>query len=115
MLVANKTDLADRRQVSVEEGEDLARAEGIMFIETSAKAGYNVKALFRRLATALPGMDSAPAPTNDRACRCCRRGARPSVTRTLAHPDLPVVELTLNSASEAAAKSRQDAAAGCGC
>lgn len=29
-----------------------------MFIETSAKAGYNVKQLFRRVAAALPGMDS---------------------------------------------------------
>ena len=32
-----------------------------MFIETSAKAGYNVKQLFRRVAAALPGMeDSVP-------------------------------------------------------
>lgn len=28
-----------------------------MFIETSAKAGHNVKALFRKIAQALPGMD----------------------------------------------------------
>lgn len=28
-----------------------------MFAETSAKAGYNVKQLFRRIASALPGMD----------------------------------------------------------
>ena len=30
-----------------------------MFIETSAKAGHNVKQLFRRIASALPGMDDA--------------------------------------------------------
>eukprot|EP00918_Siedleckia_nematoides_P008215 GHVU01017801.1.p1 GENE.GHVU01017801.1~~GHVU01017801.1.p1 ORF type:complete len:171 (+),score=32.31 GHVU01017801.1:489-1001(+) len=59
VLVANKTDLADRRQVSVEEGEQKARENNIMFIETSAKAGFNIKALFRRLAGALPGLDSA--------------------------------------------------------
>uniref|UniRef100_A0A7S2UZT5 Uncharacterized protein n=1 Tax=Fibrocapsa japonica TaxID=94617 RepID=A0A7S2UZT5_9STRA len=58
MLVGNKTDLSDRRQVSVEEGEERAKSEQIMFIETSAKAGYNVKALFNKLATALPGMDA---------------------------------------------------------
>lgn len=29
-----------------------------MFIETSAKAGHNVKTLFRRIAQALPGMDT---------------------------------------------------------
>lgn len=59
MLVGNKTDLSDRRQVTVEEGEALAKRENVMFIETSAKAGYNVKALFRKLATALPGMESS--------------------------------------------------------
>lgn len=62
ILVGNKTDLSEKRQVSVEEGEDRASKEGIMFIETSAKAGFNIKALFRKLATALPGMEtSTPA------------------------------------------------------
>ena len=32
-----------------------------MFIETSAKAGFNIKALFRKLAASLPGMESAPS------------------------------------------------------
>uniref|UniRef100_A0A8B9PCK6 RAB6A, member RAS oncogene family n=1 Tax=Apteryx owenii TaxID=8824 RepID=A0A8B9PCK6_APTOW len=43
MLVGNKTDLADKRQVSIEEGERKAKELNVMFIETSAKAGYNVK------------------------------------------------------------------------
>ena len=43
MLVGNKTDLQDKRQVSMEEGERKAQELGVMFIETSAKAGYNVK------------------------------------------------------------------------
>jgi ribosome biogenesis protein Tsr3 len=46
-------------QVSVEEGEDRSSKEGCMFIESSAKAGFNIKALFRKLATALPGMEAA--------------------------------------------------------
>jgi len=49
VLVGNKTDMADRRAVSVEEGEDKARADGIMFMETSAKAGYNIKQLVESL------------------------------------------------------------------
>ncbi|KAJ3589795.1 hypothetical protein NHX12_010636 [Muraenolepis orangiensis] len=57
MLVGNKTDLAEKRQVSIEEGERKAKELNVMFIETSAKAGYNVKQLFRRVAAALPGMD----------------------------------------------------------
>lgn len=104
MLVGNKTDLSDKRQVSpgisneiwlcwflrapgmavsilnidlretqifnwksqgeiniflvwsfAEEGERKAKELNVMFIETSAKAGYNVKQLFRRVAAALPG------------------------------------------------------------
>lgn len=43
MLVGNKTDLSDKRQVSSEEGERKAKELNVMFIETSAKAGYNVK------------------------------------------------------------------------
>lgn len=58
MLVGNKTDLSDKRQISTEEGERKAKELNVMFIETSAKAGYNVKQLFRRVAAALPGMDS---------------------------------------------------------
>lgn len=44
--------------MSVEEGEDKATKESILFIESSAKAGFNIKSLFRKLATALPGMDT---------------------------------------------------------
>ena len=36
-----------------------------MFIETSAKAGYNVKQLFRRVAAALPGMESTEPKKDD--------------------------------------------------
>lgn len=49
MLVGNKTDLQDKRQVSMEEGERKAGELGVMFIETSAKAGYNVKQVSTRV------------------------------------------------------------------
>ncbi|XP_033109178.1 ras-related protein Rab-6A isoform X3 [Anneissia japonica] len=58
MLVGNKTDLADKRQVSIDEGEKKAKDLNVLFIETSAKSGYNVKQLFRRVAAALPGMET---------------------------------------------------------
>lgn len=61
ILVGNKTDLSEKRQVSIEEGEDKSTKESVMFIETSAKAGFNIKALFRKLAASLPGMESAQA------------------------------------------------------
>ncbi|KAG3276295.1 RAB6A, partial [Ictidomys tridecemlineatus] len=56
MLVGNKTDLADKRQVSIEEGERKAKELNFNFIETRAKAGYNKQ-------QALPGMES----TQDRS------------------------------------------------
>ncbi|KAF5952716.1 hypothetical protein HYC85_010660 [Camellia sinensis] len=43
VVVGNKTDLVDKRQVSIEEGEAKARDLNVMFIETSAKAGFNIK------------------------------------------------------------------------
>ncbi|KAJ3089296.1 hypothetical protein HK100_007806, partial [Physocladia obscura] len=59
VLVGNKTDLSDKRQVSTEEGEQKAKDAVVLFIETSAKAGFNVKALFRKIAQALPGGNEA--------------------------------------------------------
>lgn len=62
--------LSVHTKVSVEEGEDRSSKEGCMFIESSAKAGFNIKALFRKLATALPGMEtSAPAQQPAQNCK----------------------------------------------
>ena len=43
MLVGNKTDLTDKRRVSMEQGERRAKELGVLFIESSAKTGHNVK------------------------------------------------------------------------
>ena len=43
MLVANKCDLEDKREVSTQEGNDLARAFGASFKEASAKTRVNVE------------------------------------------------------------------------
>ncbi|MBA0562639.1 hypothetical protein Golob_007667, partial [Gossypium lobatum] len=65
VLVGNKTDLVDKRQVSIEEGDSKARELGVMFIETSAKAGFNIKPLFRKIAAALPGMERLSSTKQD--------------------------------------------------
>jgi Ras-related protein Rab-6A len=36
-----------------------------MFMETSAKAGHNVKSLFKKIAMSLPGMEGAGAATTE--------------------------------------------------
>jgi hypothetical protein len=59
VLVGNKTDLNDKREVTTQQGEEEAKKNNLMFIETSAKVGHNVKNLFRRIAQALPGMEGA--------------------------------------------------------
>ncbi|KAF8391888.1 hypothetical protein HHK36_022228 [Tetracentron sinense] len=46
MLVGNKCDLANIRDVSVEEGKSLAEAEGLFFMETSALDSTNVETAF---------------------------------------------------------------------
>lgn len=91
MLVGNKTDLQDKRQVPTDEGEKKAKELNVMFIETSAKSGFNVKQvsrhrvscfihmtnqlflfvcsrfkqLFRRVAAALPGMEQTERSKED--------------------------------------------------
>ena len=46
VLVGNKSDLNDKRQVNTEEGQELADKYGLQFYETSAKTGDNVEAIF---------------------------------------------------------------------
>lgn len=53
-LVGNKTDLQEHREVSVEEAQEKANEFNAMFLEVSAKVGSNIKALFRKVAHALP-------------------------------------------------------------
>ncbi|BEJ04272.1 hypothetical protein CcaverHIS641_0200890 [Cutaneotrichosporon cavernicola] len=68
VLVGNKTDLNDKRQVTQDELEKRAKELNIMSIETSAKAGHNVKTLFKKIAMALPGgsTEAAAAAENQK-------------------------------------------------
>jgi len=65
-----------------------------MFIETSAKEGFNIKLLFRRLATALPALESSGGD-----------GAA-------AEPAAQTVSLTQAAPQQPAAEA---ASSGCGC
>ena len=49
MLVGNKCDKQYEREVSREEGAQLARTFGCEFLETSAKTAHNVERLFTNL------------------------------------------------------------------
>ncbi|KAH6558059.1 hypothetical protein KP509_1Z080100 [Ceratopteris richardii] len=46
MLIGNKCDLSHRRAVTFEEGQQFAKDNGLIFMETSAKTAQNVEEAF---------------------------------------------------------------------
>lgn len=50
MLLANKTDMRDKRVIPPEQGQNLAKELGIRYMETSAKLGLSVEEAFFTLA-----------------------------------------------------------------
>ncbi len=50
ILVGNKIDLKDEREVELQEGSNLAEKLGLTYIETSAKTGENINDAFKMLA-----------------------------------------------------------------
>lgn len=104
VLVGNKTDLNDKRcvtpisgrecnadrgrQVTPEDLDKRAKELGILSIETSAKAGHNVKTLFKKIAMALPGgiADAATRTENQSESE----KPRGSLSATNAEPEIDV-------------------------
>lgn len=52
MLLGTKLDLIDDRQVSQEEGQAWAEAQGLQFMETSARSNINIEDCFQQVARA---------------------------------------------------------------
>lgn len=58
-LAGNKSDLADKRVVEVEEAQAYADENGLLFMETSAKTASNVNEIFMAIARKLPKTDAS--------------------------------------------------------
>lgn len=54
MLIGNKCDLAHRRAVSTEEGEQFAKEHGLIFMEASAKTAQNVEEVTKNILNYMP-------------------------------------------------------------
>ena len=46
MIIGNKCDMEDKRVVSTDRGQDIAKANGIPFVETSARTNVNITRAF---------------------------------------------------------------------
>lgn len=53
ILIGNKDDMNDVRTVNTKEGQDLAAALGVPFLETSAKSSHNVDDMFMMMGKAI--------------------------------------------------------------
>jgi len=54
IIVGNKCDLDDKRQISKETAEAFAKQEGCLYLETSARDDTNVELVFQEIARLLP-------------------------------------------------------------
>ena len=66
VLVGNKQDLSNERQVKYEEAKNLTDSWGMDYIETSAKTDFNCKEAFEKLATLIASSKNGP----DKCCSC---------------------------------------------
>ncbi|XP_059559640.1 ras-related protein Rab-17 isoform X2 [Myotis daubentonii] len=53
MLVGNKTDLSEEREVTFEEGKEFAESQSLLFMETSARLNHQVTEAFSAIAREL--------------------------------------------------------------
>ena len=67
ILVGNKQDLADNREIPYDDAKQLADSWGIDYIETSAKTDFNCKEAFEKLAFQISKLKNASPPS------CCEK------------------------------------------
>lgn len=71
LLVGNKSDLDDRRQVSADEAKARAEQWGVCYVETSAKTRANVDKVRSRTRCPRRGVDPTEAGTSSPVAHRC--------------------------------------------
>ena len=79
MILGNKCDMEEKRVISKERGESIARENGVRFLETSAKTNVNIERAFMELSENIlektPGISEPRPPlppvVNNRASSGC--------------------------------------------
>ena len=72
MLIGNKSDLEDKRVISLERGQEVAKHHGIPFVETSAKANVNIKRAFDDITMRI--LEKMPEKPSDTSANYSPRG-----------------------------------------
>ena len=85
VLVGNKADLEEEREVTTEAAEAFAAEQGMMYIETSAKTAQNVKKMMQDVASRLPE-DAGTREDDGQQRRADRRGGRVAVEQDDTEP-----------------------------
>ena len=71
LLIGNKQDLENERQVTYSEAKQQAEAWGIEYMETSAKTNFNCKEAFEKLAQKIAALKSSKSGSNSGSGGCC--------------------------------------------
>lgn len=69
LIVGNKIDLENQRNVSTEEGRNLANSLGLQFVEASAKLGTNVELCFHQLVRIVRRYRATSTQDSKNSCR----------------------------------------------
>ena len=73
MVVGNKCDLEEKREVSKEEGDNFSKEQNIKFYETSAKEGINVNTIFQELSNEIVKDIKKNGPKNKRSSQVLKK------------------------------------------
>ena len=71
LLIGNKQDLENERQVTYSEAKQQAEAWGIEYMETSAKTNFNCKEAFEKLAQKIAALKSSKSGSSNGSGGCC--------------------------------------------